>query len=114
MPVRVLGVRRGTNRTRSHDPRPQGGDHRHRRFVRQLINSRRMFEPARLDRGILRHRRDDEEIAGGELAAMAVGASLWGPLQSDWGVRHRSDQDRVNRQPVWLREYQMAAGQSDL
>lgn len=87
---RVLGVAVETNGIRAHDPRAQGGDHRHRRFVRQRVNFRRMFDPRLTEEycGIGGMPWSDQD-ASGELAAMAVGASLWGLYNQtgEFGIR---------------------------
>ena len=69
------------------------------------VNFRRMFDPRLTEEycGLAGMPWSDQD-ASGEIAAMAVGASLWGLLQPDRRVRHQADQARHHRQPVWLRE----------
>jgi len=60
------------------DSRPQGRYHRHR-WVDRNINFRRMFDPRLTEEYCgLGGMPWSNQDASGELAAMAIGASLWG------------------------------------
>ena len=69
------------------------------------VNFRRMFDPRLTEEycGLGGMPWSDQD-ASGEIAAMAVGASLWGLYNQTGEFGIRLTKTRHNRRPVWLRE----------
>ncbi len=77
------------------------------------VNFRRMADPRLTEEycGLSGMPWSDQD-ASGEIAAMAIGASLWGMLQPDRRVRLQRDQAGHHRLPIWLPEPEWMPGSS--